>query len=85
MSVVRINGYFMNITKCIGKEWMGKLQLQRIHNKFLVSNGFGGLGMLDANTQSLLHLYGPISKGVHITIGQFNGNGYNVEIKIFFA
>ena len=75
----------MNITRSMGREWMGQLQLQRLHGKFLVSNGFGGLGMLDSNTQSLLSLYAPISKGVYIKIGQFNGNGYNVEIKIFFA
>lgn len=85
MSVVRINGYFENITKSLGREWMGKLQLQRLHGKFLVSNGFGGLGMLDGNTQSLLHLYVPIAKGLQINLGQFNGNGYNVEIKIFFS
>lgn len=85
MSVVRINGYFENITKSLGREWLGRLQIQRLHNKYLVSNGFGGLGMLDSNTQALLRLYAPISKGIQITLGQINGNGYNVEIKLFFS
>lgn len=74
----------MNITKSLGREWMGRVQLQRFHGKYLVSNGFGGLGMLDPNTQSLLNLYAPIGKGIQINVLQFNGNGYNVEIKIFF-
>lgn len=74
----------MNVTKSLGREWMGKVQLQRLHGKYLVSNGFGGLGMLDPNTQTLLCLYGPIGKSFQINVLQFNGNGYNVEIKIFF-
>lgn len=49
-----------------------------------MSNGFGGLGMLDERTQCLLRLYLPISKAVVARLGERNGNGYHIEIKIFF-
>jgi len=82
--MIKINATFSNITRCIPKEWDGRLQMHRLHGEFLVSNGFGGLGILDERTQCLLRLYLPISKAVVARLGERNGNGYNIEIKIFF-
>lgn len=82
--MIRINGYFCNITRCIAKEWSGPIQMHRLQGEYIVSNGFGGIGILDTNTQMLLRLYMPMAKAIQLSIGVFNGNGYIVYIKIFF-
>jgi hypothetical protein len=81
MSVIKLNGYFLNIGKCIGREWGGRLQLHRYNGEFVVSNGFGGLGVLDERTKWLLDLYIPLSKIIQI----YRGDNHNIEIKIFFS
>lgn len=79
MNVIKINGYFLNVGKCLGKEWSGQLQLHRYNGEFLVSNGFGGLGMLDERTKWLLNLYIPLCKAVQTSLDE----AFDIEIKIF--
>lgn len=81
MSVVKINGYFLNIGRYLGREWGGPLQMHRYNGEYIVSNGFGGLGVLDKRSKMLLDLYLPLAKSVQTT----RRNGFDIEIKIFFT
>jgi len=79
MNVIKINGYFLNHRKCLGREWDGQLQMHSHNGEFVISNGFGGLGVLDARSKMLLNLYMPFHKGINST---WSG-AFDFEIKIF--
>jgi len=81
MTVVRIKGYIRSISRSI---WADPIQLQRIHGEYMVSNGFGGLGVFDSRTKTLLGLYIPLCRSVEIKWVSFDGYAHCVEIKIFF-
>lgn len=83
-----IKGYFCNVNRCTPKEWVEvKLQLHRMHGMFVVSNGFGSLGILDSNTQRMLEMFVPLSKKVLLKCsGAHNGHdGFDVEIKFYWS
>jgi hypothetical protein len=79
IKVIKINGYFLNHCKCLGREWDSQLQMHSHNGEFVISNGFGGLGVLDATSKMLLNLYMPFHKGIQTS----RSGAFDVEIKIF--
>jgi exonuclease III len=83
-----IKGYFCNVNRCKPKEWVGvRLQLHRMQGMYVLSNGFGSLGILDAHTQRMLEMFIPLSKRIGIYCpGNHNGHdGFDVEIKFYWS
>ena len=80
-----IKGFFVNIDRCKPNEWVGKrLQLQRYMGEFVVTNGFGSVGVLDQRSKQQLDLFLPYAKAIQtIASGRHNGEGYDIEIKLF--
>ena len=80
-----IKGFFVNIDRCKPNEWVGKrLQLHQWRDEYIVTNGFGSVGVLDSTTKKTLDLFLPHSRYLQtIASGRHNGEGYDIEIKLF--